>query len=57
MDYEEVQKKGKQVMNDVLQTAQEQGKKVIDKVTQVTKKMLQKLQRKQLFWLSIKPLM
>lgn len=38
MDYEEVQKKGKQVMNDVLQTAQEKGKQVIDKVTQVTQK-------------------
>lgn len=36
MNYEEVQKKGKQVMNDVLQTAQEKGKQVIDKVTQVT---------------------
>jgi hypothetical protein len=36
MDYEEVQKKGKQVMNDVLQTAKEKGKQVIDKVTHVT---------------------
>lgn len=38
MDYEEVQKKGKQVMNDVLQTAQEKGKEVIEKVTKVTQK-------------------
>lgn len=38
MDYEEVQKKGKQVMNDVLQTAQEKGKQVIDKVTHMTQK-------------------
>ncbi|MBD1805390.1 hypothetical protein H6F98_08000 [Microcoleus sp. FACHB-SPT15] len=36
MDYEEVQKKGKKVMNDVLQTAQEKGKQVIDKVTHIT---------------------
>lgn len=36
MDYEEVQKKGKQVMDDLLQTAQEKGKQVIDKVTQFT---------------------
>jgi|GEM_PF-2463408 hypothetical protein len=38
MDYKEVQKKGGQVMNDVLKTAQEKGKKVIEKVTQVTQK-------------------
>lgn len=38
MDYEEVQKKGKQVMNDVLQTAQEKGKKVIDRVAHITQK-------------------
>jgi hypothetical protein len=38
MDYKEVQKKGRQVMNDVLKTAQEKGKKVIEKVTQVTQK-------------------
>ncbi|MEW5856909.1 MAG: hypothetical protein AB1861_05950 [Cyanobacteriota bacterium] len=38
MDYEEVQKKGKQAINDVLQTAQEKGKQVIDKVTHVTQK-------------------
>ncbi len=38
MDYEEVQKKGKHVMDDVLQTAQEKGKQVIEKVTQITQK-------------------
>jgi len=38
MDYEEVQKKGKKVMNDVLQTAQEKGKEVIDRVAHITQK-------------------